>query len=364
MPPETLSYQNVWDAVLFLSKSGEILDGNRASQSLTQQPITKLKAHSFAEIFLPLSERSAFQTMLANLEIDGPAQPWPSNKPLCSNGRTLHAALFLQKITCQENPVVLAVIHRRSAPRLWVQMPQRKAAPSTIAPMLCHEIRDFLQGLHALIALQLRSQGEASQRQERLEQMRTDAERLAGTMENLLKIDRAELGYAYQPKLRSPALICQKIVQTLTSKDQQHISLSLDLPANLLLDEYILYPILTNLLNNAKKYSDPKKTIALLAYYREQVVHFEVKDRGIGIPEADLGGLFQPFRRCSNVGHIQGTGLGLNVVKRFVELAGGTIAVQSKLGKGTTFTVRLPLVRESATFWQALPSDTAQAAGG
>jgi signal transduction histidine kinase len=362
MPPETLPYQNGWDAVLFLNKFGEILDCNRAGQRLIRQPIAKLKGHLFAEFFLPLPERSAFQALLADLESDGSALPWSFTRLEQLSAKRLSASL--RSITCGESSIILVVFHRRRAQRLFVQMTRRKAAPPAITAMLCHEMRDFLQGLHALISVQLRGHSGESQRRERLEQMRADAERLAGTMEHLLKIDSAEVGYSYQPKLRSPALICQKIVQTLSRNAQQPITLTLDLPANLLLDEHILHPILSNLLTNAQKYSTPKQEIALRAYYSDQTVHVEVKDRGIGIPEADLASLFRPFQRGSNTGQIQGTGLGLSVVKRFVELAGGTIGVQSKVGKGTTFTVRLPLLRESATFWQALPSDTDQAAGG
>ncbi len=362
MPPETLPYQNGLDAVLFLNKFGEILDCNRAGQRLIRQPIAKLKGHLFTEFFLPVPEKPAFLALLADLKSDGPAVPWSSTGLKQMSRNRLPATL--RCITCGESPIILVVFHRRRSPRLFVQMTRRKAAPPAITAMLCHEMRDFLQGLHALVSLQLRGQGGESQRQERLEQMRSDAERLAGTMEHLLKIDSAEVGYGYQPKLRSPALICQKIVQTLTRHEQQPITLTLDLPANLLLDEHILHPILTNLLTNAQKYSSPKKAITLWAYYSDQTVHFEVKDRGIGIPEADLAALFRPFQRGSNAGHIQGTGLGLSVVKRFVDLANGSISVQSKIGKGTTFTVRLPLLRESATFWHALPSDTDQAAGG
>ena len=68
-----------------------------------------------------------------------------------------------------------------------------------------------------------------------------------------------------------------------------------------------------------------------------------VRDHGIGIPEADQEWLFSAFHRGSNVGECPGTGLGLVIVKRCVDLHGGTIKVDSKLGKGTVVTVRLPI---------------------
>ena len=70
---------------------------------------------------------------------------------------------------------------------------------------------------------------------------------------------------------------------------------------------------------------------------------FRITDNGIGIPAEYLPQLFASFERASNVGTIQGTGLGLAIVKKAVDLHRGTIAVESEVGVGTTFTVRLPL---------------------
>ena len=71
-----------------------------------------------------------------------------------------------------------------------------------------------------------------------------------------------------------------------------------------------------------------------------------IVDEGIGIPEKDLPNLFTPFHRATNVGDIKGTGLGLSIVKEYVELHGGTIEVQSKLNKGSSFIINLPYLKE------------------
>ena len=77
--------------------------------------------------------------------------------------------------------------------------------------------------------------------------------------------------------------------------------------------------------------------------FQDAEIIFKIKDSGIGIPVEDQSQLFESFRRASNVGEIPGTGLGLAIVKQSVELHGGTIAVDSEVGIGTTFTVILPL---------------------
>jgi signal transduction histidine kinase len=70
---------------------------------------------------------------------------------------------------------------------------------------------------------------------------------------------------------------------------------------------------------------------------------FVVSDQGMGIPPKDMAALFTAFHRGSNTSETSGTGLGLVIVKRCVTLHGGSVEVSSELGKGTTFTVRLPL---------------------
>ncbi len=108
-------------------------------------------------------------------------------------------------------------------------------------------------------------------------------------------------------------------------------------------DKKLMRQIITNLLSNAIKYSSPDKPITITLEHVDNRVCFSVQDEGIGIPEDDLSHLFESFHRADNVGTIHGTGLGLVIAKEAVELHGGTITVVSKVGRGTTFTVHIPL---------------------
>jgi signal transduction histidine kinase len=91
------------------------------------------------------------------------------------------------------------------------------------------------------------------------------------------------------------------------------------------------------------KYS-PEGASVKFTFRREgDAAVFQVIDQGIGIPVDDQQKLFEAFHRASNVGEIPGTGLGLVIVKRCVELHGGTLLLDSTAGQGTTFSVRLPL---------------------
>lgn len=108
------------------------------------------------------------------------------------------------------------------------------------------------------------------------------------------------------------------------------------------IDERVVYSILSNLLSNALKYSPPEGAVHLTLICEPSFVQFQVRDQGIGILPEDQEKLYEPFHRGMNATNISGTGLGLVVVKKCVELHSGEITVESQPEKGTTFIVTLP----------------------
>ena len=106
--------------------------------------------------------------------------------------------------------------------------------------------------------------------------------------------------------------------------------------------EHVRY-VVVNLLQNAVKYSEPGTVVALSLGVGEGEARLCVRDEGIGIPAEDVAALFSPFYRASNVAARPGTGMGLAIAKKSASLLGGTIAVRTAAGQGTTFTVILPL---------------------
>ena len=112
------------------------------------------------------------------------------------------------------------------------------------------------------------------------------------------------------------------------------------------LDKNIIKNILLNLISNAVKYSQ-EGLIELSITSNNTNIVFSIKDQGIGISEEDKPFLFTRFFRAHNTTNIQGTGLGLNIVKRYVELLNGSIAVESKIEQGSTFTVEIPKISAS-----------------
>lgn len=109
-------------------------------------------------------------------------------------------------------------------------------------------------------------------------------------------------------------------------------------------DKRLLRHLVNNLLDNALKYSPAEAPVVIRVTRDDGMVCIEVRDKGIGIPEADLPHLFEPFHRAENVGAAPGSGLGLVIVKKSVELHGGRIEFNSEEGVGTTVHVWLPLL--------------------
>jgi signal transduction histidine kinase len=127
----------------------------------------------------------------------------------------------------------------------------------------------------------------------------------------------------------------------------KEISLQWDVPARLPIvftDGEKLKHVLQNLINNAIKFTE-KGSVIFSARSLPEVIEFKIKDTGIGMPQDMLPSIFQMFRQLdsSNTRSYGGSGVGLYIVKKFVDLLGGTIAVQSILGEGSTFTITLPL---------------------
>jgi signal transduction histidine kinase len=105
-------------------------------------------------------------------------------------------------------------------------------------------------------------------------------------------------------------------------------------------DANLLKNILINLIGNASKYSDSVKEIKLVVKVTKDL-NISVIDQGMGIPEEDQKHMFERFFRAHNAMNIAGTGLGLTIVKRYVEMLGGEISFKSKEGVGTEFIVNI-----------------------
>lgn len=180
-------------------------------------------------------------------------------------------------------------------------------------------------------------------RQKHVDRIKSAVSNLTVILNDFLSISRIEEGKTSNlPVLFDfPALALEvkDEMQDYLKHGQQIIFAHEGEAKQVMLDKQLMKNILINLLSNASKYSDEAMPIHLRTKITPEIVNLEVQDAGYGIPREDQGRLFSPFFRAGNVSGIQGTGLGLNIVKRYIELMGGILAFQSRENEGSTFTV-------------------------
>ena len=220
---------------------------------------------------------------------------------------------------------------------------------SNFVSMVSHEFRTPL-GIIQSSAEILRDYLDKLQHDERQEQLASivrNTRRMAEMMENILVLGRLDAGKMdCRPAPVDLGNFCRRVVDEVRSDTECRCPIELLLSRGDLrgqADEGLLSHIFTNLLSNAVKYSEPGSIVRLSVERHDDEAVCVVQDTGIGIPDADQTSIFMAFQRGGNVGDRPGTGLGLMLVKRCVELHGGKVSIASRLGKGTTVSVRLPL---------------------
>lgn len=180
-----------------------------------------------------------------------------------------------------------------------------------------------------------------------VQRIETAAKNMIHLLDDILTINRAETGkLEFNLKLLDLEKFCRNLVEEmqLTASNRYTITFSSQGSCkNAYMDEKLLRSILSNLLDNAIKYSLQSSNVHFTLVGEQGKATFRIQDEGIGILPADQQQLFEPFYRGKNVDSIAGTGLGLTVVKKCVDLHGGKITVDSEVGVGTTFTVTLLL---------------------
>ncbi|QIP15127.1 PAS domain S-box protein [Spirosoma aureum] len=188
-------------------------------------------------------------------------------------------------------------------------------------------------------------------RQKHLQRIRSSVRHLNEILEEFLSVGKLEEGKI----MAHPALVylpqfVDEVVNDMQSllKTNQRIELNIDCSQPIWLDSSLLRKIVVNLLSNAIKYSREGSLIRVQAHCDDRQIKLVMSDQGIGISPDDQQHLFGQFFRAKNAANIPGTGLGLHIVAKYVELMQGTIDLQSELNKGTTITLSLPYENHSA----------------
>lgn len=166
--------------------------------------------------------------------------------------------------------------------------------------------------------------------------------RMTNLMNDVLILGKINAGnISIRIKPISIVSLCENIVKSYKDiHSQRVINIKVEgEPRDINLDSALIEHALSNLVSNALKYSTDKSPVDLSILFDHESIQLYIKDYGIGIPQDSLGHLFEPFYRASNVREISGTGLGTAIAKEYIEINGGSIAVESELDKGTEFKI-------------------------
>jgi signal transduction histidine kinase len=177
-----------------------------------------------------------------------------------------------------------------------------------------------------------------------LKRIKSSVGNLTSILNDFLSLDKLEQGKVeIKPSLFHIDKFAEELIEEIqaTFKKGQKIIYTHSGKSEVYLDKQMLKNILYNFISNASKYSPEDSNIEFYSNFDKKGLTISVTDHGLGIPESDQKHLFERFFRAKNVTNIQGTGLGLNIVKRYSDLINGKISFQSKEGEGTTFNLNI-----------------------
>jgi signal transduction histidine kinase len=172
--------------------------------------------------------------------------------------------------------------------------------------------------------------------------IRAATARLSVLVRSIIERAKLETGAAMYQECDLRALIGQACDPTLIFQPTRRFKIDLGRNIRFLGDPLLLEQLLAILVCNAAKYSPVDSPIEITGRRVGGSIRITVTDHGIGIPEADLPHLFEPYFRAANAARYHGSGIGLNLAARIARLHGGSVRVDSHLDAGSTFTVLLP----------------------
>ncbi len=358
--------ENALDIITILDRQGNIDYASPSVEKVLGYSPTQLMGQNFFDVVHPDDSSKIYQQMINSLE--------SQDMSLLMEFRAQHqdgSWRILEAVThgdrsANENgmdtsPELRIVVNsrditaRKRLNEVKLALEQEKelhTLKTRFFSMASHEFRTPLST--ALAAAQLLEQSSHLNRPEdpikrsrNLRRIEESIKQMVHLLDDILTINRAEAGkLEFNPQTLDLPHFCRQLLEEIQFSAGHQYSLQFicaEDSAWVDLDEKLLRSILSNLLSNAIKYSPVGSDVELRLTFEQQNIIFEICDRGIGISPEDRQHLFEPFQRGHNVGNIPGTGLGLVVTQKCVELQGGSLRVDSQISVGTTLTVILPI---------------------
>ena len=321
-----LALESMAEAVLVYDTDGVMLEHNAsAAQYIDARHGDALVGAAIGDLVrVSLSGEAASTT----LELFGPPRRW--------------VVLTTTPVATDSGPVVVAMVEDITERRLL------EAMRTDFVANISHELKTPV-GAIALLAETLEVENDSVVAERLAGRIHVEALRVGRTIEDLLELSRIESATAHPDRRVDLCEIIGEAVTRLRPAAEQAgvefaVTISEQVPLTVAGDRRQLQSAVTNLLDNAVKYSDPGSSVDVVADVDGDRVRVTIADHGIGIPARDLERIFERFYRVDQARSraTGGTGLGLSIVRHIVSNHGGTIEVDSRLGEGSAFTLDLP----------------------
>ncbi|WP_452228081.1 PAS domain-containing sensor histidine kinase [Lacinutrix sp. MEBiC02404] len=262
--------------------------------------------------------------------------------PLLDENNIISNALFVYSNITEQKTI------ERDAKNALKKEQELNELKSRFISMASHEFRTPLSAIQtsAILIGKQNGTGKEQKRERYVTQIKNNVKHLVVILNDFLSLSKLEEGKVTANKeLFDFVALSKTLIEEMSmtkSIGKNMLFSSPGKPISLHLDPKLVRHIFMNLLSNAIKYSPKNTDIHIKIDEDDQYAYLEIQDQGIGIPELEQDKLFERFFRAENAHNIEGTGLGLNIVKQYVELMNGTISFKSALNIGTTFLVKLP----------------------
>ncbi len=383
-------FDGIHDAVIVHDIEGRISKLNRKAFDLYALPYLAKEIPSFVDKFYWLEQESPPLREVWQGVVEGEKKLVEGKAQRVSDGAIFDVEVYLGTIELQNRKLILATVRDISerkraakqleealavASQLRAEAEKANTAKSEFLTNMSHELRTPLNAIIGFSdLLEDGSFGDLNKKQLQFCSEISGAGRhLLGLINDILDISRIEAGrMVLQLDRFSPASLLRNSLLFMKEKAIRH-----DLKVNLILDDslenYIieadeikLKQIIYNLLANATKFTPDGGTITIEAHSDDGRLRVKVSDTGIGIDQQDFDRIFEPFEQAhsSYARNLQGTGLGLALTKRLVDLHGGEISVESNgLGKGASFSFSIPFRAKGTHADRIVPTERPQPSG-
>jgi PAS domain S-box-containing protein len=355
------------DAMVIADSAGVILLVNRQTEELFGYGREELLGKP-VEMLVPEHVRDRHPSHRHGYLLDPSVRPMGAGvelRALRRDGGEVPVEILLSPLTIESETIVSAAIRdvterkkteealqrARTIERETERLRELDRLKDEFLSTVSHELRTPLTVILGLAeVLRGRAGAEREDRVELLERIFTNASDMRKMVEQLLDYSRLEAGKVrleIRPlPLRNAILRCVDLADGILGARRRCV----DVPegTKVQADEHGFERILVNLLTNAATYSAGHSTVRVTATAENGIATISVQDEGVGIPAAEQSQIFERFYRGSQRPRGRGTGVGLAVVRRYVELLGGGVSVESELGRGSAFAFTLPL----STGWE------------